>query len=146
MGKLVKNHLARLIVMTAAAYQIAAGVHGCFWPKIFFDIWTKSLNPLVTPFPILQILNIVCGLFIMAWEYPLPFLIPGTAFHRSIVARLVTLPIAIFIAILLYQATNPAIYYAVGMGIYWWAFSEGEIVCMPWKVPQRGKAQGGSRA
>jgi len=132
--------------MTAASYQIAAGVHGYFWPKIFWDMWTKSLNPLVTPYPILQTLNVVCGLFMLGWEYPFPLLVPGTAFHRSIVARLVALPIATLIAVLLYQATNPALYYLVAMAIYFWGFSEGEIVCMPWKVPTRGKVPGGSRA
>ncbi|EGX44340.1 hypothetical protein TWF173_003243 [Orbilia oligospora] len=146
MGKLIKNHLARLIVMTAAAYQIAAGVHGYFWPKIFWDMWTTTLNPLVTPAPILQTLNVVAGLFMLAWEYPFPLLVPGTAFHRSIVARLVALPIVTLIAVLLYQGTNPALYYIVGAGVYLWALNEGEVVCMPWKVPTRGKSQGGSRA
>src|SRR4051794_23991431 len=107
--------------------QIAAGVHGYFWPKIFWDMWTKSLNPLVTPYPILQTLNVVCGLFMLGWEYPFPLLVPGTAFHRSIVARLVALPIATLIAVLLYQATNPALYYLVAMAIYFWGFSEGEV-------------------
>jgi len=146
MGKLIKNHLARLIVMTAAAYQVAAGVHGYFWPKIFFDMWTKSLNPIVTPIPILQTLNVLCGLFVLGWEYPFPLLIPGSAMHRSIIARIAFYPIAITIAILLYQGTNPALYYAIGGGVYFWAYNEGEIVCMPWKVPTRGKAGGGSNA
>jgi hypothetical protein len=41
MGRLIKNHLARLIILTAATYQVAAGLHGFFWPKIFWDMWTK---------------------------------------------------------------------------------------------------------
>jgi len=139
MGKLIKNHLARLIIMTAATYQVAAGLHGIFWPKVFWDTWTKSLDSIVKPLPTLQVFNILFGLLGLAWEYPLPFLVPNTAFHRSIAARLAIYPISVFVAILLYQGTNAAIYYLVGIAIYFWAYSEGEIVCMPWKLPQRNK-------
>jgi len=39
---------------------------------------------------------------------------------------------------LLYQATNPAIYYIIGMGAYFWAYSEGEIVVKEaWSIPRR---------
>jgi len=138
MGKLVKNHLARLIVLTAASYQFAAGIHGMFWPKVFFDYWTRSLNALVHPVPILQTLNVISGLLMLAWDYPIPFLIPGSSLHRSIMARLVFLPMAIVLSLFLYQATNPAIYYTIAWIIYFWAYSEGEVVCMPWKVPTRG--------
>ena len=44
-------------------------------------MWTRSLNPLVTPYPILQTLNVLSGLFMLAWEYPFPLLIPGSAMH-----------------------------------------------------------------
>jgi len=138
MGKLIKNHLARLIILTAAAYQVAAGLHGIFWPKIFFDIFTHSLDRAVD-WHILQIINIVFGFLGLAWEYPLPLLIPNTAFHRSIAARLAIYPISVFAAILLYQGTNAAVYYMVGIAIYFWAYSEGEVVCMPWKVPTQDR-------
>lgn len=36
-------------------------------------------------------------------------------------------PLAALSAALLYQATNPAIYYMIGMGVYFWAYSEGEV-------------------
>ncbi len=78
------------------------------------------------PFPILQIINMVMGLFMLAWEWPLGF-IAGTALHRSIEARLVILPLTALAAVLLYQATNPAIYYTIGMVVYFWAYSEGEV-------------------
>lgn len=137
MGKLIKNHLARLIILTAAMYQVAAGLHGIFYPKVFFDVMTKSLDNVVLPLPALQVVNILFGLLGLAWEYPLPLLVPNTAFHRSIAARLALYPISVFAAILLYQGTNAAIYYLVGIALYFWAYSEGEIVCMPWKLPQR---------
>jgi hypothetical protein len=66
------------------------------------------------------------GIFFFAWEWPLGF-IAGTALHRSIEARLVLLPLTALASALLYQATNPAIYYMVGMGVYFWAYSEGEV-------------------
>lgn len=137
MGRLIKNHLARLIILTAATYQIAAAIHGFFWPKIFWDMWTKALDPAVKPFPILQICNIIAGIFGLCWEYPLPFLIPNTALHRSIAARLAIYPISILLAALTYQGTNAAIYYIVGLIVFFWGHTEGEIVCMPWKVPTR---------
>jgi len=143
MGKLIKNHWARLIVLTASIYQIAAALEGFFWPKIFWDFLTKNLDGAVKPLPILQIINLIFGIFITAWEWPLG-LLATTTLHRSIEARLVIYPIAALAAALLYQATNPAIYYTIGMGVYFWAYSEGEIVVpQPWSLPprQRGGAK-----
>ncbi|KAI1134564.1 hypothetical protein F5Y05DRAFT_209281 [Hypoxylon sp. FL0543] len=145
MGRLIKNHWARLIALTAAAYQVAAALEGFFWPKIFFDFLTKTLDPAVKPVPALQIINLVLGIWIFAWEWPLG-LIAGSAIHRSMEARLASFPLASLAAILLYQGTNPAIYYLVAMVVYFWAYSEGEIVCAkPWTLPQRG-GRGGSKA
>jgi hypothetical protein len=62
----------------------------------------------------------------LAWEWPLKFL-AGTAIHRSIEARLVFLPMTALASALLYQATNPAIYYMIALGVYFWAYSEGEV-------------------
>jgi hypothetical protein len=126
MGKLIKNHWARLIILTAAIYQCAAALEGFFWPKIFWDFLTKNLDGAVKPFPILQIINLLFGLFGVAWEWPLKPL-AGTSLHRSIEARLVLYPLSALAAALLYQATNPAIYYCIGMGVYFWAFTEGEV-------------------
>lgn len=160
MGKLIKNHWARLIVLTASVCtsplprqplllpihpslhpsktylfpansppppdQVAAALEGFFWPKIFWDFLTKNLDGAVKPFPILQIVNLVFGIFMFAWEWPLGVL-AGTAMHRSIEARLVVLPMTALAATLLYQATNPAIYYTIALGVYFWAYSEGEV-------------------
>jgi hypothetical protein len=137
MGRLIKNHWARLIVLTAAAYQVGAAIEGFFWPKIFWDFLTKNLDMAVKPIPILQIINLVFGIFMFAWEWPLG-LIAGTTLHRSIEARLVVLPMAALAAALLYQATNPAIYYTIAMVVYFWAYSEGEVVAAKaWTLPQR---------
>ncbi|PBP25282.1 aldolase [Diplocarpon rosae] len=85
MGKLIKNHWARLIIITASIYQIAAGVHGFFWPKIFWDFVTKNFDVAVKPIPILQSINVFLGLVMLAWEWPLG-LLAGSAMHRSIEA------------------------------------------------------------
>ncbi|EAS27632.3 PRO41 protein [Coccidioides immitis RS] len=137
MGKLIKNHLARLIVLTAAICQFAAGIHGFFWPKVFWDFLTKNLDGAVKPVPVLQIFNVIFGLIGIALEWPLKP-IAGTLVHRSIEARLLVLPVSTLLAALLYQGTNPAIYYIVGMIVYFWGYSEGEVVCPePWTLPKR---------
>ncbi|KAK3336495.1 PRO41 protein [Cercophora scortea] len=124
MGRLIKNHWARLIVLSAATYQIAAALSGFFWPKIFWDFLTKTLDPAVKPIPVLQ--------------WPLGF-IAGTGVHRSLEARLAFLPLTALAAALTYQGTNAAIYELIGLGVYFWAYSEGEIICAkPWTLPQRG--------
>lgn len=90
---------------------------------------TKNLDVAVKPLPILQIINLVLGLVMLAWEWPLGF-IAGSAMHRSIEARLVVLPLAALAAALIYQGTNPAVYYLIAIGVYFWAYSEGEV-CIP---------------
>lgn len=139
MGKLIKNHWARLIILTAAVYQIAAALEGFFWPKIFWDFLTTNLNGAVKPVPILQIFNLLFGILGLWWEWPGPWM-SGSAMHRSMEARLVIYPLSALAALLLYQATNPGIYYLVGVGVYFWAYSEGEIVCAPWSLPKRPRA------
>ncbi|KAI0486423.1 hypothetical protein F4859DRAFT_369718 [Xylaria cf. heliscus] len=142
MGKLIKNHWARLIVLTAAAYQVAAALESFFWPKIFWDFLTKTLDPAIKPIPVLQIINLLMGLGMFALEWPLT-LLAGSTFHRSLEARLAILPLAALASVLIYQGTNPALYYLTGSAVYFWAYSEGEIVCAkPWTLPQRGRPGG----
>ncbi len=98
---------------------------------------TKNLDAAVKPFPVLQIINLVMGIVMVAWEWPLGFL-AGTAMHRSIEARLVILPLTSLAAVLLYQGTNAALYYAIGLMVYFWAYSEGEVcVAVPRSVKSR---------
>jgi len=37
------------------------------------------------------------------------------------------LPMAGLAAMLLYQATNPAIYYSIALVVYFWGYCEGEV-------------------
>ncbi|KAI9370861.1 uracil-DNA glycosylase-like protein [Aspergillus egyptiacus] len=126
MGRLIKNHWARLIVLTASAYQIGSAIEAFIWPKIFWDVWTKNLDAAVKPVPILQILNLLMGLVGIAWEWPLKYL-AGTYPHRSIEFRLILYPLSSILAALIYQGTNAALYYLVGIVVYFWAYSEGEV-------------------
>lgn len=142
MGRLIKNHWARLITLTAAAYQIVAALEGYFWPKIFWDFLTKTLDGAVKPVPALQTINLIMGIVMFAWDWPLPW-IAGTSIHRSLEARLAVLPLVALASALLYQATNAGIYYLVAMVVYFWAYSEGELVCAkPWTLPQRNRSGG----
>ncbi|KAF2091186.1 hypothetical protein K490DRAFT_22067, partial [Saccharata proteae CBS 121410] len=125
MGRLIKNHWARLIILSAAAYQVAAAIEGFFWPKVFWDFLTRNLDGAVEPVPVLQTLNLLFGLFGFAYEWPLRPL-AGTSLHRSIEARLIIFPLSALTAVLLYQGTNAALYYIIGIIVYFWAYSEGE--------------------
>jgi hypothetical protein len=146
MGRLIKNHWARLIILTAAAYQVAAAVSGYFWPKIFWDFLTRTLDPAVRPIPVLQTMNLVFGLGMLSLEWPLGFL-AGSSLHRSLEFRLAVLPLTALASILMYQSTNAGIYYLIGMVVYFVAYSEGEIICAkPWTLPQRGRAGGSTKA
>jgi hypothetical protein len=89
-------------------------------------VWTKNLDGAVKPVPILQILNLLMGLIGVAWEWPLKYL-AGTFPHRSIEFRLLLYPLSSLLAALIYQGTNAALYYLVGMAVYFWAYSEGEV-------------------
>ncbi|KAL8743853.1 MAG: hypothetical protein Q9190_003842 [Brigantiaea leucoxantha] len=140
MGKLIKNHWARLLVLTASIAQVAASLEGFFWPKIFWDFLTTNLDRAVRPIPFLQILNLLFGLTILAWEWPFAG-IGKLRVHGSIEARLVIYPLSSLAALLLYQGTNPGIYYLVGVGVYFWAYSEGEIICpTPWTLPRKASS------
>jgi hypothetical protein len=111
---------------TSLLDQIGAAIEGYFWPKIFWDFLTHSLDAAVRPAPILQTINLVFGIAMLALEWPLP-LIAGTSIHRSIEFRLAMLPLTALACLLMYQSTNPGIYYLIGMGAYFWAYSEGEV-------------------
>ena len=107
--------------------HIAASIEGFFWPKMFFDFYTKNFDKAVKPIPILQIINLVFGLITFAYEWPLRFL-AGSAIHRSMELRvLIWLPLMSLSCALMYQATDPALYYLIGLAAYFWAYSEGEV-------------------
>jgi hypothetical protein len=93
-------------------------------PKVFFDFATKKLDFVVTPMPFLQLANLVCGLVVLLWEWPL---VDKFAVHASFHIRFAALPAAAFVSIFLYQATNPALYYLIGLALYTSAYRNGEV-------------------
>lgn len=76
--------------------------------------------------PALQIINLILSLIGLAYEWPLSF-IAGSSFHRSIEMRLIIYPLSALTSLLLYQGTNAGLYYIIGMIVYFWAYSEGEV-------------------
>ena len=63
--------------------------------------------------------------------------------HRSMEARFMVYPAAALAAVLLYQGTNAGVYYLIGVGVYIWAFCEGEVVCKEaWALPRRSGWRG----
>lgn len=106
--------------------QVASAVEGFIWPKVFWDFVSRNLDAAVAPVPVLQILNLIMGLVGIAWEWPLKQF-AGSGPHRSIEIRLIIYPLSALLAALLYQGTDPALYYLIGIGVYFWAYSEGEV-------------------
>ena len=48
-------------------------------------------------------------------------------------------PVNALVCLLLYQSTDAALYYLIGIALYSWAFVEGEQICaVPWTLPPRG--------
>ena len=113
-------------LLTTNTDQLAGALEAFFWPKFFFDFLTKNFDAAVKPVPILQVLNVVIALVCLAYEWPRRW-VAGSNLHRSMVARLLWLPLATLSAVLLYQTTNAALYYVIGCGVYFWAYSEGEV-------------------
>jgi hypothetical protein len=118
--------LLRDSVLTIFTDQIAASLQGFFWPKFFWDFLTTNFDPAVKPIPILQTVNLLFGILALAWEWPVKHF-AGSKLHRSFEARLALIPLLAIAAVLMYQSTNAALYYLIGEGVYFWAFSEGEV-------------------
>ena len=137
------------------ADHIAASIEGFFWPKFFFDFLTKCFDGAVKPIPILQTINLLLGIITLAYEWPLKYL-AGTAIHKSIEVRIFWLPLVSLSCVLMYQATDPALYYLIALAAYFWAYTEGEVsrllsieatvplltliqvICaVPWTLPKR---------
>lgn len=66
------------------------------------------------------------GLVMFGLEWPLSF-VAGSSLHRSLEFRLAILPLTALSAALIYQGTNAALYYLIGMIVYFWGYSEGEV-------------------
>lgn len=116
-GAMALHILARLLSLSAASYQLAAALHGYFWPKVFWDFATKALDPLVRPVPVLQTANLLNALAVLFWEWPhhVALRLP---WHQSHYSHIMGLLLASIPAILLYQGTNAAIYYVIAAFVF----------------------------
>ncbi|KAH9061312.1 HIT-like domain-containing protein [Lactarius vividus] len=117
MGKLVWHEYSRYVAITASVYTVWAGYFGLLYRKFFWDFVSGiRRNPggiqpakqdaffitIMVKAPVIQIISIILGLVVLAFEYPAPFM-RGTAAHRSLVTRVVLLTFQIFFAIMFYQ-------------------------------------------
>ena len=137
MGRLVKNHWARLLLLTASIVHLGATIECFIWPKILWDFTTKHFDHALRPVPALQVVNLLAALFGIAWEWPLPPLTVGWL-HGSIGARLLIYPASALLAALMYQGATATVFYLTGTLVWLWALWEEETVCTePWAVPRR---------
>ncbi|KAM0745847.1 hypothetical protein T439DRAFT_319673 [Meredithblackwellia eburnea MCA 4105] len=139
MGVLIMHEWARLLAMTSACYAIWACIWGIIYRKYFWDMVGGTLGPnglipppqatffvaVIVKVPIVQILNIVFGVMVLALELPLP-LIEGTSIHRSFIFRVVFYLMCGVIATLVYQSVDAALFYAITSAVYMKAISLGE--------------------
>jgi len=142
MGNLIWHEYARLVSITATVYTVWAAYFGLVYRKFFWDFVNGikrnpgGLQPakqdalfiaITVKAPVIQILSLILGLVILAFEYPAPF-VKGTAAYRSLVLRVVLLVFQTFLAILFYQGTNGAIWSLVAMFCYTRAIMLGEVM------------------
>jgi len=64
---------------------------------------------IVVKFPVVQIISMLIGLFMVALDYPMPFL-KNTAIHRSLIVRVIGLILQAFFALIFYQVCVPALF------------------------------------
>ncbi|GAO51063.1 hypothetical protein G7K_5175-t1 [Saitoella complicata NRRL Y-17804] len=133
MGNLIKTDLARLITLTAAVYQVWAALWGYAYPKAFFDMLTPIFDLAVKPIPVLQTINFILGLATIAVEYPNRHDLNSAAWSslspywpRSMIAKAVAYMLFVLPCILMYQTTNPAIYYFIAASVWAWGWASGE--------------------
>jgi len=124
MGNLIWHEYARYVSITASVYAIWSSFWGFFYRKFFWDFVggvvrdPGGIQPapsaaifvtLIVKAPIIQVIAMLLGFFVLALEFPVPQLKP-LSIHRSIVLRIVLLLFQTFLTILFYQGTNSAIY------------------------------------
>ncbi|KAG8899204.1 bifunctional AP-4-A phosphorylase/ADP sulfurylase [Tulasnella sp. 403] len=144
MGHFIWNQWARFVSITASVYLVWAGFWGLFFRKFFWDFVSgvrmntptqKGIIPgasaapfiaVIVTVPLVQILSMIIGTFMILLEYPAPFM-KGTPVYRSWVVRIVLLVIQGFLAALFYQGTNAAIWSAIAAFGYTMAQMRGEI-------------------
>jgi len=153
MGNLIWHEYARLVAITASVYTFWAGFWGLVWRKFFWDFVGGTLRDpggmqapprdaffvtVIIKAPVIQVTSIALAGFIIALEFPAPFL-KSTKVHRTIALRIPLLLVQVFFAVLFYQGTNGAIWSLIAAGCYARAVMLGEEM----KEVKENKRQGG---
>lgn len=142
MGKLIWYEYSRLVSLTACIYTVWACFWGFFYRKFFWDFVGGTLrdpgglqpSPKVSGFikvivtvPVIQALTMAVALFLIALDFPFPPL-KTTRIYRSFAFRIVLLILQAFMAVLIYQATNGALWSLIAAGCYTRAQMLGETM------------------
>ncbi|KAF8973073.1 hypothetical protein BDZ97DRAFT_1779219 [Flammula alnicola] len=142
MGNLIWHEYSRFVSITATVYAIWAAFFGLFYRKFFWDFVGGTLRDpgglqpspnaavfvaVIVRVPVVQILSMVLGMFILAIELPLPA-IKKLSLYRSLVVRIVLLLFQTFLTVLFYQGTNAAIWSLIAAGCYGRAVMLGETM------------------
>ncbi|GAA5999188.1 uncharacterized protein JCM10292_001652 [Rhodotorula paludigena] len=139
MGKLVWHDWARLLALAAGAYVAWAAVWACAYRKFFWDFVGGTLSPkglipppaadffvkVIVDAPILPVINLLNGLFTLAFEWPLPFFV-GSKTHNSLVFRVVLHSWCFLAAVPVYQTAFPSLFYLITTLAYLRSLSLGE--------------------
>lgn len=89
---------------------------------MFWSFIDKNLDIAVYPVPFLQIVNLICGLVVYTFEFPLV-----SRVFMSPKVRVYYLLLPALVASSLYQTFDLAIYYLICIFLYQWAHKEGEV-------------------
>jgi len=142
MGNLIWHEYARLVSLTASVYGVWAGFYGILYRKFFWDFVGGTLRDpgglqpangalpfitIVVDFPIVPIVAMIIGMFMVALEFPLPAL-KRTSIGRSIVFRIVMLLLQSVVSLIYYQGTNCALWGLIAMCCYIRAQTLGEVM------------------
>jgi hypothetical protein len=140
MGNLIWHEYARYVSITATCCGVWAGFYGLLYRKFFWDFVHGTLRDpgglqpaasdqifisLIVRAPIIPIITMILGLFILSIETPLPAF-KGSSFQRNLTLRVILLTLQSFFAILFYQGTNCAIWSLVANFCYIRAIALGE--------------------
>lgn len=116
-GDFTTGNSSGTLLEELSASQEASSASTCIFCS-FFDpdeialVWNDRPSPnaaifitLIVKAPVIQILTMLSGFFMIALEFPVPQL-KGFAIHRSIVLRIVLLLMQAFISVLFYQVNS----------------------------------------
>jgi len=155
MGNLIWHEYSRLVAITASVYTFWAGFWGLIWRKFFWDFVGGTLRDpggiqapsrdaffitLIVKAPVIQVISIALAGFIIALEFPVPYL-KGTKLHRIIALRIPLLLAQALFAVLFYQGTNGAIWSFIAAGCYTRAVMLGEEMKEVKEDRARGRGQ-----